>query len=221
MKKEYIENNIIPTVKILAQKYNAIDKTTLNRMRVKPNPYKILISCLLSLRAKDETTERISKELYKIVETPQEMLDISTPELEKIIFSTGHYKKKAQVLKSVSKELIEKFNSKVPNTREDLLSIKGVGPKTTNIVLSFAFNKPVIAVDTHVHRIPNRMGWLETKTPEQTEIKLYEIIPKEYWADLNAVLVQFGRNICQPVSPWCSKCPVQRYCKKVNVKRSR
>jgi endonuclease-3 len=215
------ESNIVEAVKILSEKYNAIDKTTLNRMRKKPNPYKILISCLLSLRSKDETTERISKELYKVAETPQQILDLSTQELEKIIFSTGHYKKKAQTLKSVSKELIERYNSKVPNTREDLLSIKGVGPKTTNIVLAFAFNKPVIAVDTHVHRIPNRMGWLETKTPEQTEIKLYEIVPKEYWADLNAVLVQFGRDICQPVSPWCSKCPVRNYCERIGVKRSR
>jgi endonuclease III len=215
------QENIIQVLNILSEKYNAIDKTTLNRMRVKPNPYKILISCLLSLRAKDETTERISEELYKIAETPEEMLNIPTPQLEKIIFSTGHYRKKAQILKSVSKDLLERFNGKVPNTREDLLSIKGVGPKTTNIVLAFAFGKPVIAVDTHVHRIPNRLGWVETKIPEHTEVKLYEIIPKKYWGDLNAVFVQFGRDICQPVSPWCSKCPVKDYYKRIGVQRSR
>jgi endonuclease III len=215
------QENIIPVLNILSERYNAIDKTTLNRMRVKPNPYKILISCLLSLRAKDETTERISEELYKIAETPEEMLDIPTPQLEKIIFSTGHYRKKAQILKSVSKDLLERFNGQVPNTREDLLSIKGVGPKTTNIVLAFAFNKPVIAVDVHVHRVPNRLGWFKTKIPEHTEVKLYEIIPKKYWSDLNAVLVQFGRDICQPVSPWCSKCPVKNYCKRIGVQRSR
>ena len=144
--------DIIEAVKILSKKYNAIDKTTLNRMRTKPDPYKILISCLLSLRAKDETTEKISEKLYKIVETPQQMLEIPTEQLEKIIFSTGHYRKKAQTLKNVSNELIERFNSQVPNTREELMSIKGVGPKTANIVLAFAFNQPVIPVDTHVQK---------------------------------------------------------------------
>jgi endonuclease-3 len=213
--------DIVNAVKILAKKYNAIDKTTLNRMRTKPDPYKILISCLLSLRAKDETTEKISEELYKIVETPQKMLEIPTEQLEKIIFSTGHYRKKAQTLKHVSKELIEKFSGDVPKTREELMSIKGIGPKTANIVLAFAFNQPVIPVDTHVHRIPNRIGWIQTKTPEQTEQELMKILPKEYWADFNAVFVQFGRDICQPVSPWCSKCPIQSYCKRIGVERSR
>ena len=221
MKKNAINKDIIHAIKILTEKYNAIDKTTLNRMRIKPDPYKILISCLLSLRAKDETTERISNELYKIVNTPQDMLKIPTEQLEKIIFSTGHYRKKAQTLKSVSKELIERFNSKVPKTKEELLSIKGVGPKTANIVLAFAFNQPVIPVDTHVHRVPNRLGWVNTKSPEQTEQELMKIIPKEYWADFNAVFVQFGRDICQPVSPWCTKCPVREYCKRIGVKRSR
>jgi endonuclease-3 len=221
MDKKEIEDNVIPAVKILVKKYNAIDKTTLNRMRTKPDPYKILISCLLSLRAKDETTEKISKELYKTVNTPQDMLKMPTEQLEKIIFSTGHYRKKAQVLKSVSKDLIERFNSKVPNTREELLSIKGIGPKTANIVLAFAFNQPVIPVDTHVHRIPNRLGWVKTKNPEQTEIELMKILPKEYWQDFNAVFVQFGRDICQPVSPWCSKCPINKYCKRIGIEKSR
>jgi len=216
-----INTNVITAVKILTKKYNAIDKTTLNRMRTKPDPYKILISCLLSLRAKDETTEKISEELYKIADTPQEILNLPTEQLEKIIFSTGHYRKKAQVLKSVSKELIERFNSQVPKTREELLSIKGVGPKTTNIVLAFAFGEQVIPVDTHVHRIPNRIGWVKTKNPEQTEQELMKILPKEYWADFNAVFVQFGRDICQPVSPWCSKCPINSYCKKIGVEKSR
>jgi endonuclease III len=216
-----IENNVIPAVKTLAKKYNAIEKTTLNRMRTKPDAYKILISCLLSLRAKDETTEKISEELYKIADKPQEILNLPTEQLEKIIFSTGHYRKKAQTLKHVSKELIDRFDSKVPETREELMSIKGIGPKTANIVLAFAFNQPVIPVDTHVHRIPNRIGWINTKTPEQTEEELMRILPKEYWADFNAVFVQFGRDICQPVSPWCSKCPVKDNCKRIGVKRSR
>jgi len=216
-----IENNVIPAVKILAKKYNAIEKTTLNRMRTKPDPYKILISCLLSLRAKDETTERISEELYKIIETPQDMIKISTPKLEKIIFSTGHYRKKAQTLKHVSKELIEKFNSKVPKTREELMSIKGIGPKTANIVLAFAFNKPVIAVDVHVHVCANRLGWIKTKNAEESEWELYKVLPKEYWLNLNAILVQFGREICDTRSPKCSICPLKHLCPRIGVERSR
>jgi len=159
---------ILPVLQILSKKYNAHDKTTLNRMRKKPEPFKILISCLLSLRAKDETTEKISRELFKIADTPEKILKISTKKLEKIIFSTGHYRKKARVLKSVSKEILEKFDGEIPKTREELMSIKGVGPKTSNIVLAFAYGKSVIPVDTHCHRVPNRLGWVKTKTPEQT-----------------------------------------------------
>jgi endonuclease III len=216
-----MEKNIKPILDILYKKYNANDKTTLNRMRKKPDSFKILISCLLSLRAKDETTDKISKELYKVANTPEQIANMPSKKLEKIIFSTGHYRKKAQILKSVSKELIENFKSKVPETREKLMSIKGIGPKTANIVLAFAFGKQVIPVDTHVHRIPNRIGWVKTKLPEKTEKELMKIIPKKYISDFNAVFVQFGRDLCQPVSPWCSKCPIKENCERVGVNRSR
>lgn len=212
---------IISTIKILSKKYISTDKTTLNRMRQKPNAFRILISCLLSLRAKDETTNKISKELYKVADTPEKIIKLSTKKLEKIIFSTGHYKKKARILKHVSKEIISRFDSKVPKSREELMSIKGIGPKTANIVLAFAFGEAVIPVDTHVHRIPNRLGWIKTKTAEKTEPELHKIIPKRYWLDFNAVFVQFGRDICQPISPWCSKCLIKKYCKKVGVKKFR
>jgi endonuclease-3 len=129
-----------------------------------------LIACLLSLRAKDETTEKISEELFKIADTPEKILKIPLPKLRKIIFSTGHYNKKSLVLKSVSNELIERFNGKVPSTREELLSIKGIGPKTANIVLNFAFGEVVLPIDTHCHRIPNRLGWVSTKL--QNKLKL-------------------------------------------------
>jgi endonuclease-3 len=213
--------DIIKILKILSQKYNSHDKTTLNRMRKEPNAFEILISCLLSLRAKDETTEKISKELFKIANTPEKILKLPVKKLEKIIFSTGHYRKKAKVLKSVSKEILEKFDDKVPKTREELISIKGVGPKTANIVLAFAFGKSVIPVDTHCHRVPNRIGWVKTKTPEQTEQELMKIIQKKYWRDFNAVFVQFGREICVPISPFCSKCPIKDYCKRIGVEKSR
>ncbi len=215
------EKNFQEIMETLKKIYNSIDKTTLNRMRTKPDPFKVLISCLLSLRARDENTEKVSNQLFAVVNTPEELVKIPTEKLEKIIFSSGHYKKKARVLQSVSNDLITRFNSKVPNKKDELLSIKGIGPKTANIVLAFAFNQPVIPVDTHVHRIPNRIGWVETKKPEQTEQELMKILPKEYWADVNAIFVQFGRDICQPVSPKCSTCPINKYCKRIGIQRSR
>jgi endonuclease-3 len=201
--------------------YPSTEKTTLNRMRKKPDAFKVLISCLLSLRARDENTEKVSRQLFEVADTPQEIIEIPIERLEKIIFSSGHYKKKARVLQSVSNELITRFNSKVPDKKEDLLSIKGVGPKTANIVLAFAFNQLVLPIDTHCHRIPNRLGWIQTKTPEKTEKELEKILPKEYWADFNAIFVQFGRDICQPVSPKCSLCSINQYCKRIGVERSR
>lgn len=208
-------------MQILEKHFNYKERTTLNRMRVKPNSFKILISCLLSLRVRDENTERVSQKLFAIADTPEKIEVLPIKKLERIIFSSGHYKKKARTLKHVSKVLIKKYNSNVPDKKQELLSIKGIGPKTANIVLAFAFNKSVIPVDTHCHRIPNRLGWLKTKTPEQTEKQLEKILPKKYWEKFNGIFVLFGKSICQPVSPWCSKCPLKKYCKKINVKKSR
>jgi endonuclease III len=206
-------------MKTLEKHFHYAERTTLNRMRQdsEKNPFKILISCLLSLRSRDETTERISRELFKIADSPERILKIPLTRLEGIIYSTGHYHKKALVLKHVSYELLSRFNGKVPDVKEDLLSIKGIGPKTANIVLNFAFDKPTLPIDTHCHRIPNRLGWIITKTPEQTEKELEKILPKQYWFEFNGIFVLFGRTICTPISPWCSKCPVNRYCSKVNV----
>jgi endonuclease III len=215
------KNNIIAVMKILSKKYNSNIETTLNRMRQKPDPFKILVSCLLSLRTRDENTERASNKLFAVANTPKEILGISLKKLEKLIFSSGHYKKKARTLKHVSQVLIEQFDSRVPSTREELLSINGIGPKTANIVLAFAFGKKVLPIDIHCHRIPNRLGWIETKTPEQTEEVLEKILPKKYWTEFNAIFVQFGREICQPISPKCSGCPISKYCKGIGVIRSR
>lgn len=219
------QKTILPIIKILYRKYPSHSKTTLNRMRSEKKnnltAYKILISCLLSLRARDENTEKVSKQLFAVADTPKEISNMSIKKLEKLIFSSGHYHKKALALKSVSKELIEKFDSKIPSTRKELLSIKHIGPKTANIVLAFAFGKNVIPVDTHCHRIPNRLGWVKTKTPEKTEIELMKIIPEKYQQNFNAVFVQFGREICQPVSPKCSICPINKFCPRIGVKRNR
>ena len=216
-KKQRIEKSL----KILGKIYSSNEKTTLNRMRKKPDAFKILISCLLSLRTQDKNTEKASARLYEVANTPKEIVKLPIKKLEKLIFSSGHYKKKARTLQHVSKELINKFDSKVPNTREKLMSIKGIGPKTANIVLAFAYGKNVIPVDTHVHRIPNRLGWVKTKTPEQTEKALEKVLPKKHWREFNAIFVQFGQTICQPISPWCSKCPISEYCPRINVNQSR
>ncbi len=208
-------------MQILENHFQYTERTTLNRMRSNPDAYKILISCLLSLRAKDETTERISKDLFKVADTPKQIARINTKKLEKIIFSTGHYHKKAATLKHVSKELIKRFNSKVPNNKEQLLSIKGIGPKTANIVLCFAFNQQFIPVDVHVHIVANRLGLVNTKTAEKTEPALENILPKKYWNEINGIFVLFGREICQTFSPKCSICPIRDYCPRIGVIRSR
>ncbi len=222
MKPKNKTQNIDRAMNILAKHFDYREKTALNRMRCqREDPFKILVSCLLSLRTQDKSTEIASKRLFAVADTPQEIATMPIKKLEKLIYSSGHYKKKAQVLKHVSKELIKRFNGRVPNNKEELLSIKGIGPKTANIVLSFAFCQNVLPIDTHCHRIPNRLGWVETKTPEQTEKALEKILPRRYWREFNATFVLFGKTICQPVSPWCSKCPVRDYCKRVGVKRSR
>jgi endonuclease-3 len=215
---------ISEALEILKSSQKGVRKTTLNREgrnAGRYSPYQTLISCILSLQAKDEITEVISEELFKVAKTPQEMLALSDASLEKIIFSSGYYHNKAKTIKHISSELINRFNGIVPNTREELMSIKGIGPKTANIVLAFSFNKPVIPVDIHCHRIPNRIGWVKTKNPEQTEIALMEILPKKYWADFNGIFVLFGKTVCVPVSPFCSTCPIKKYCKRIDVKTSR
>ena len=208
-------------MKILEKDFYKKGKTTLNRMRRKHDAFKILIACLLSLRTQDKNTEIASNRLFAVADTPKQIVKLSTSRLEKLIFSSGHYHKKAQVLKHVSKVLIDEFDSEVPKTKDELLSIKGIGPKTANIVLAFAFGQDVLPIDIHCHRIPNRMGWVKTKTPEQTEKALEKVLPKKFWNEFNGMFVQFGKEICQPISPWCSRCPVAKYCRRVRVGRSR
>ncbi len=199
---------------ILQKKYPS-PKTTLNKMRSKPDAFKILISCLISLRTRDENTKIATEKLFAVVKTPKGILNLPIEKLEELIFSSGHYKKKSQILKHVSSELINRFNSKVPNTKEELLSIKWIGPKTASIVLAFAFNKETIPVDTNVHRIVNRIGWLKTKNPNETQIELEKILPKKYWKEFNSICMQHGREICKPIKPDCKNCPIKNYCKKI------
>ena len=179
----------------------------------KRTPYTILMATLLSLRTKDENTARVCRELFLVADTPQRMLAISIDNLEMMVKPTGMYRKKAGVLKEVSQTLINRFNSIVPSRKNELLSIRGVGEKTANIVLNNAFHIPTIAVDTHVHRIPNMLGFIETITEKETSKMLCEKVPKEYWDRLNFTIVSFGQTICLPRNPKCEICPIVRYCK--------
>jgi endonuclease-3 len=178
----------------------------------KRTPYTILMATLLSLRTKDENTARVCKRLFVVANTPQQMLEIPIEELEQIVKPTGMYRKKARVLQEVSQILIDRFDSTVPQTKAELLNVRGVGEKTANIVLNNAFGIPTIAVDTHVHRIPNMLGFIETKTEKETQKELSAKVPKEYWNRLNFVIVSFGQTICLPRSPKCDICPIVAYC---------
>ena len=212
--------NISKTMRILGKKYPR-STTTLNTMRGKASAFEILISCLLSLRARDEVTDVISRDLFEVANTPEGIVKLPMAKLKKIIFRSGHFNKKAVALKEVSLDLIKRFHSKVPDSYDELISIKHVGPKTANIVLAFAFGKLVLPIDIHCHRIPNRLGWIKTKTPEETEVELMRILPRKYWREFNSAFVQFGREICLPVSPKCSECGVREFCERVGVGRSR
>ena len=187
----------------------------------RPDPYRVLISCLLSLRTKDATTAQASSRLFRLAETPREMLGLPLEKIEKTIYPVGFYRVKARVLHSVSKDILSRFGGEVPSTLEELLSLKGVGRKTGNLVLTLGFGKPGICVDIHVHRISNRLGFVKTGSPDETEFALRKKLPGRFWIEYNNILVAFGQNVCLPVSPRCSVCPVNRLCQKAGVTRSR
>ncbi|MHB8772869.1 MAG: endonuclease III domain-containing protein [Syntrophales bacterium] len=185
------------------------------------NPFEILISTLLSLRTKDEVTAAATKRLFSLAETPEAMLRLSTEEIRKAIYPVGFYRRKAETIHEVCRDLIGRFDSRVPATLDELLTLKGVGRKTANLVVSLGYGGAGICVDTHVHRISNRLGYVRTKTPEETEFALREKLPRRYWIRYNTLLVAFGQNTCRPLSPLCSTCPIARYCDRVGVTRSR
>jgi endonuclease-3 len=176
------------------------------------NPFHVLISCILSLRTKDATTAKASERLFALADNPYDMAKLSTKAIEKAIFPVGFYRTKAKRIKVICKKLIDDHHGKVPDDFDLLMKFHGVGRKTANIVMVYGFNKLGIPVDTHVHRVSNRIGWVRTKTPEKTEFALRELLPERYWMDINDLLVQFGQNICRPVRPQCNACPVSKYC---------
>jgi endonuclease-3 len=178
------------------------------------NPFYTLISCLMSLRTKDEVTYPKAENLFRKADTPAEMIKLGSSQIEKIIYPVGFYRVKAKRIVEISKTLINEYSGRVPDSMDELLKLKGVGRKTANIVITHAFRKPGIAVDTHVHRISNRLGLVKTK---KTELALMKVLPKKDWIIFNELLVKHGKTICKPISPLCSKCPVFAYCKRIDV----
>ncbi|MFH0755022.1 MAG: endonuclease III [Candidatus Omnitrophota bacterium] len=182
------------------------------------SPYLVLVSCLLSLRTKDATTLPASERLFALAQTPQEMLRLTAHQIERAVYPVGFYRTKARRILDISRVLIQDFNAQVPDTLEGLLSLKGVGRKTANLVLVEGFGKPGICVDTHMHRITNRWGYVDTRTPESTEAALRARLPHACWQDINWLLVLWGQNVCAPVSPKCSVCVIESMCGKIGVR---
>lgn len=179
------------------------------------DPFIVLIACILSLRTNDRTTYPATLRMLELGKTPADFTKVNVDDLSKAIYPVGFYKNKAEQIIELSKVLVEKCDSKVPDTIDELIKFKGVGRKTANLVLSEGFNKPAICVDVHVHRIFNRLGYIKTKTPEESEAALRKKLPKKYWIDINSLLVTHGQNVCKPIKPLCEICPIEKYCQKI------
>jgi endonuclease III len=185
------------------------------------DPFRILISCLLSLRTKDKTTSEASARLFALAHTPAGLLRLSQPTIKRAIYPVGFYRMKAKAIHAICRRLLDVFDGKVPESIDELVTLSGVGRKTANLVVTVGYRKPGICVDIHVHRISNRWGYVRTRTPDETEKALRAKLPKRYWITFNDLLVPYGQNICQPVSPLCSRCKLIEMCDRVGVIRSR
>lgn len=214
--------NIDRFISILKQHYPHWDVPIVSNMANRgATPYEVLVSTIISLRTKDQVTGPASERLFAVAKTPRDMLALSEKQIEELIYPAGFYHTKAKRLKQISKIIIDTYHGAVPDTIERLLSLPGVGRKTANLVLIEGYHKDAICVDTHVHRISNRTGYVKTTTPDKTEFALREKLPRKYWIRYNEMLVAFGQVICRPISPFCSRCPVAAMCRKVGVDRSR
>jgi endonuclease-3 len=185
------------------------------------NPFRILIATILSLRTKDTMTAVVAPRLFAAADTPEKMLALSEDEIAALIYPVGFYRNKARTIRTICQILIDQYGGEVPADLDALLALPGVGRKTANLVLTAGFDLPGICVDTHVHRICNRWGYVQTRTPEETEMRLREILPPEYWKEINGLLVTLGQNICHPTSPRCSVCPLAHLCARIGVERRR
>ena len=185
------------------------------------DPFRVLIACILSLRTQDTTTGPAAQRLFALADTPKDLLTLSPRVIERAIYPVGFYRTKARVVLGIARDLLERFAGRVPDDIDALLTLNGVGRKTANLVVTMGYNKPGICVDTHVHRISNRLGYVRTRSPEETEMALRATLPRRFWIDYNDLLVGFGQNVCTPISPHCSRCPVRALCRRVGVTSSR
>ncbi len=181
------------------------------------SPFRVLISCILSLRTQDATTAKASHRLFAVADSPHAMVKLSAKKIASLIYPVGFYKTKARQIRAICQTIIDQYGGKVPDEIDELLKFNGVGRKTANLVVTLGYNKPGICVDTHVHRISNRWGYIKTATPEKSEIALRAKLPKRYWIEYNNLLVNFGQHLCRPISPLCSECPVKKYCPQLGV----
>ena len=209
-------SNISEVLKIVKEAIKPFEPAAVPEVADK-DPYKILIATILSLRTKDEVTREAAIRLFQRAKTPQDTIKLTEEEIATIIYPVGFYRNKAKTILSISRLLLDKYNGKVPDTIEELTKIKGIGRKTANLVVTLAYNKPGVCVDTHVHRITNRWGYVKTKHPDETEQALRKKLPREHWMAINNLLVLFGKNICKPVGPRCDECPLNKLCPKIGV----
>ena len=198
--KEHFEQNKLPIIDLMAVQ--------------EKDSFKILIASILSTRTKDETTAQASRRLFEIVSDFDDLQELSVEEIEKLIYPVGFYREKAKHLVKIPCIIKEKFGGEIPQTIEELIQLPGVGRKVANLLVAAAFKKPAICVDTHVHRIFNRLGYIKTKNPLETEMALRKKLPQKYWIEINGYLVSYGQNICRPVSPKCDICKIAKFCKK-------
>ena len=211
------QKNIPAVMRIL--KHAASSTTAMADVAEAENPFHVLVSCIISLRTRDAVTAAASKRLFSLANTPQQLMQLRTAQIAKAIYPAGFYRVKATRIKEIARRIVTEFNGRVPADFDTLMTFKGVGRKTANIVMVYGFQKEGLPIDTHCHRIPNRLGWVATKTPDETEAVLRRILPKRYWSDFNELFVQFGQTTCTPLRPTCGACPVQRYCKYGSTKK--
>jgi len=215
-------DDIHAVVAILRQEYRKWRKPAVTVIaETNRSPFKVLISCIISLRTKDQVTSQASSRLFEIADTPDAILRLPVEELARVIYPAGFYRNKAEQIHEISRRIVADYAGNVPDEIDELLTFRGVGRKTANLVITLGFGKPGICVDTHVHRICNRWGYVETKTPEKTEMVLRGKLPIEYWIEINDLLVAFGQNQCFPLSPRCSTCGLLEFCPRISVTKSR
>jgi endonuclease-3 len=208
-------------VRRLQRVRDAAHATTLAEVERTRDPFRVLIACVISLRTKDAVTAEASARLFAVAETPTAVARLPEARIAKLIFPAGFYRTKARQIRAIARHLLDRHGGAVPAERDALLALPGVGRKTANLVLGLSFAKPAICVDTHVHRISNRLGLVRTATPAETEAALERVLPRRHWIDINDLLVTFGQQVCHPTSPRCSTCPLEERCPRIGVTRSR